>query len=270
MQQMGGQQMGNMSPGMMHPGPPGAMNMAQMQYRQTMHNLHKSSIPPGALNSMLPGGGAGSPPSDGQQFNPDGPQSRPGTGMPGGMQGVQGHFPPHMGGPGNPNPGNRSQPGQPPNKPMGGMMPPPSPGMKHTPGPDKGPNQGENPNASPRNMGMGQPQSQGMPPNPSHQPQQSQQQQQQQPQQQQQHGGTAPPTPIPTNSITAPSPPPMMNALGGGNHGPTTQDLFGVDFINSVSNSLEDFEFRPDATMDFERDFGEWFHDSGGLEGKGL
>ena len=60
----------------------------------------------------------------------------------------------------------------------------------------------------------------------------------------------------------------MVNALGGGSH--TTQEIFGADFMNSVSGSLDDFEFRPDASMDFERDFGEWFihPDPNGIEGK--
>ncbi|KAH8093246.1 hypothetical protein BXZ70DRAFT_1010474 [Cristinia sonorae] len=243
--QMGGPPMGNMSPGMMHTGAPGmnAQMTAQM-YRQTMQHLHK--IPGQPMSNMHMGGNAGSPPSGDQQFHQDGSHSRPGTGIPG-MPGHFQHGPGGPMGPGNPNMGNRpqSQGGQHP-KPMGGMMPPPSPGMKHTPGPDK---PGDNANSSPRNVGMGQPPNPGMPPNASTP---------------QPHGGTAPPTPIQTNSITAPSPPPMMNSLGG-NHGAT--DLFGSDFV--VSGGLEDFEFRTDG-MDFERDFGEWFgQPDGGLEGKG-
>lgn len=98
---------------------------AKMQnYRQTMHNLHKNHIPPGALNTLLPGN-VGSPQSNPQQQG-GGPQFGPG----------------------------------PTNKPMGNNMmpPPPSPGMKHAQQAKDGNsdpnNRSEN---SPQTHNMGQP-----------------------------------------------------------------------------------------------------------------
>ncbi len=49
--------------------------------------------------------------------------------------------------------------------------------------------------------------------------------------------------------------------------------LFTPDFIQSVANSLDEFDpsfLRPDGDIDFERDFGQWFNhpdDVGGVAG---
>lgn len=260
-QQMGIPHMGMaMSPGMNHQGQPGMMTPQmqvsehlkypnrhsfcqqyqarerESQYRQTMHNLHKGNLPPGAMNSLIPGN-AGSPASTDPPFNP---------------AVVQGQGPPFSG-------ALNSRMAQ--NKPMG-MMPPPSPAMNGPPKDqnlkDAKPNASNgHPEGSPRNaINAGQGQG---PPNPGNPSQ----------------GGTAPPTPVPgpNQVMTAPSPsailgnpaPPMGQSSQG-------TELFANDFIQSVASSLDEFDpsiFRPEGgDINFERDFGQWFNpdDVGGLE----
>lgn len=243
-QTMGGPPMGNaMSPGMMnHAGPPGMMNPQllvgryypyvnvpsltccyQLQYRQTMHNVHQKNFPHGGLN-LIPGGAAPSP-SASDQFNTDGPGSRPSTAQ--------------FAGP----PGGTNRPGQ--NKPMGAMMPPPSPGMGASKNKDNASADPAAPSVSPQtaNAGVGQ---QGPPPpaGPS----------------------TGPPTPNSSSAaMTAPSPSAMGNtavtsSLATGHGGMATSDPIGSDLLSNdffQDIAFESSIFRPD---DFERDFGEWFN----------
>ncbi|CCM01331.1 uncharacterized protein FIBRA_03380 [Fibroporia radiculosa] len=251
----GPQQMGNtMSPGMMnHPPPNGMMNnqqISQMQYRQTMHNLHKNNIPHGALSTLLPPGVTGSPPAFDNVLN-----------MAHGLRTPAGQYPPGVPAP----------PGGPPNrmgqnKPMGNMMPPPpSPSMsapKNMAGPNKDGSGGDSsaPNgrvdASPQNapagVGQGQPPPSGGAPAGT---------------------STAPHTPSnqpPAGSMPAPSPSAMMNNSSTPSMapsippGPPAPDL-GASLFSSADFSmgpgLDEFSFGQDGggALNFEEDFREWF-----------
>ncbi len=201
------------------------------QYRQTMQTIHK----PPHLQQMHPAG-VPSPSASDQQ------------GMPGG----------HPPGP----PGNRQ-----PQKPMAGMMPPPSPAMSaKTPGgPTKQEDGGPPPNGrvdmSPQHAagGIGG-QAQGHPggpggpggPGPA--------------------GASTPAPQTPTSSaMTAPSPSAILNAStpNMSNHPPPPPpppsasdgldpNSFGIDF----TAGLTDFDpnlFNGDSSLNFERDFAAWF-----------
>jgi hypothetical protein len=138
------------------------------------------------------------------------------------------------------------------NKQMGGMMPPPSPGMNGPPKDQSGaskdkPTASGIPEGSPRNA-----------------PQNAQ--------------GTlnpnsllaAPPTPTPGGSgggMTAPSPSTGSVGVDAG--------VFTSDFLQSVASSLDEFDPSmfagaggSDRDMDFQRDFGQWFNpdDMGALD----
>ncbi|KAH9941966.1 hypothetical protein B0H21DRAFT_824299 [Amylocystis lapponica] len=229
MQSMGGQQI-TMSPGMMnHPGPGGMMN-PQQQYRQTMHDIHKSALPH-AITGLMPGGTGAAPSSDGQ-FNAE---SRPGTSQ----------FP---GGPGAPGANRMGQP-----KPSMAMMPPQSPGLnapkKDAPGPSS--EGGAQKGASPQNAAAGiggqnqQGGSGGTPLTPS-------------------ASGTNMAAPSPSAMANNSSTPGMggsgnsVDSMAGG--------LFTGDFMGM--SSMEDFDtssiFRTD---ELNVNFDEWFNtDSGGLD----
>jgi len=228
---------GASSPGMM-PNPPPTMIGAssnpnitpQMQnYRQTMHNLHKNHIPPGALGNLLPGN-AGSPQSNPQQQG-GGPQF-----------------------------GNA---GGPSNKPMGNMMlPPPSPGMKQAQQPKDGHPDGSNrpPESSPQTHPMGQPgaQAQGN----------SQQQQSGQHSGPGTAPPTPVSNPAPGMTPESSSSNLLNNsqqqqqpngAVGSGD----PNAIFSPDFIRSMM--IEDFDptgfMRSEGgDLNFERDFGQWFN----------
>jgi hypothetical protein len=192
--------------------------------------------------------------------------------------------PPGVGGGSGPQftPGGLNRMGQ--NKPGiggGSMMPPPSPAINGAPkdgnggnGKDAGGNKGlvpggNNNPSSPRNQplpGGGGVASSG--------------------------GGTAPPTPVPVslqnpqqqqqmgnqNSLN-PSPAAMMGVVPAGTGqaglgGPQPDlNMFNSEFMNNMTNSLEDFAgttdlFRgPDSDINFERDFAQWFNpDDVGLD----
>ncbi|KAL4251579.1 hypothetical protein ABKN59_006712 [Abortiporus biennis] len=257
-QSMGGMSMGpSIGAPQMNPG--GMMNPGQMMYRQQMHTLHKNGLPQGGMNPMMPGGPVASSPAGADQFNGDGSQSRPGTGMPG-----------QFGVPGGPN--SRLGPGVGVGGPLSQgnkMMPPPSPSMNSVKNPTKpdGPDGSVNVStSSPRNAGQpGSNQPSGM----SH------------PTNQGTPSGThtAPPTPIPSNNTIMTAPSPSSNSMnnsgppsgppgsqtGGMNPPPMTtpnpNDLFGPgDFTMSGFEDLDPTLFRPDGVTDFERDFGEWFN----------
>ncbi|KAG9224228.1 hypothetical protein CCMSSC00406_0004727 [Pleurotus cornucopiae] len=81
------------------------------------------------------------------------------------------------------------------------------------------------------------------------------------------NNGLLPPS-TPNNPMTAPSPSSMLSMNGGG--AAITTDLFSTDFINSVANTLEDFDtsiFRPGGEIIFERDFGQWFNGDDAMGG---
>lgn len=192
--------------------------------------------------------------------------------------------PPGVGGGPGPqfNPGGLNRMGQ--NKPgiVGSMMPPPSPATNGTPkdvngGSGKDGNKGLGPGgnnnpSSPRNQSSSVGGGGG-------------------------NGGTAPPTPVPgsqsipqqqqqqqqmgnQNSLN-PSPAAMMGVVptgsgpggglvggSGGLGGPQTDlNMFSSDFMNNMTNSLEDFAGTadlfgtgPDGEIDFERDYAQWFN----------
>lgn len=156
-------------------------------------------------------------------------------------QGQQGPPPPVPATQFNPTPGpnNRMQ-----QKQMS-MMPPPSPGINKDQGGQK---DSGKPDGSPH-----------APPGPSRTPNSA---------------ATAPPTPVPNPAQTVPSPSqilgnPPPSSGGGGASAPASagQDmsaaLFTPDFIQSVANSLDEFDptfLRPDGDINFERDFGQWFN----------
>lgn len=211
--------------------------MREVQYKQTMHQLHQNKLPHGVLNNMSPQGVAGSPSNTDGQF---------------------------LGGPQGPSGPNRM--GQ--NKFIPGMMPPPSPGMnaKMMAGQSKDGAGGDSsaPNASPQNAAAGVPQgpaglsgggpgSSTAPPTPC-------------------AGMTVPsPQGMMSNGGTpamAPSHPPVQSQMN------PDQALITPDFLQNVTSQLDanypDSMFRgADITglgMDFERDFNEWFNpDTGGL-----
>ena len=212
--------------------------MREVQYRHSMHQLHQNKLPHG-LNNMLPQGAGASPSNTDGQF-PGGPS-----------------------GPGGPN-----RMGQ--NKPIAGMMPPPSPGMnasKIMAGQSKDGASGDSsaPNASPQNAAAGVPQGPaGVPGGAA-------------------SSSTAPPTP--GAGMTAPSPQGMMSNGGtpamAPSHPPVQpqmtadQAMLSNDFLQSVSSQLDTSSFSDSLFrgtdmsglgVDFERDFDEWFNpDTGGL-----
>ncbi|EPQ56188.1 hypothetical protein GLOTRDRAFT_115545 [Gloeophyllum trabeum ATCC 11539] len=246
MGQMGPGGMNAMSPGMMNHPQGGMVNPgphSQQQYRQTMHNLHKSNLPPGALN-MMPGQNMNSPHSNDPLFN--------------NADGGQGQRQPFPGGV----PNNRMQGPK-----AGQMPPPPSPAMNGIgKGPQGGPKpegvseqgaQNGRPEGSPQNasagIGQGQNQQQGNPGQPS----------------------TAPPTPA-SNGMTAPSPSqilsssaPGMNPSSGNSTDSMPSNLFTTDFMSSMGSmnggAFDDidpaiFGGLRDTDINFERDFGQWFN----------
>ncbi|KAF7431096.1 hypothetical protein PC9H_006815 [Pleurotus ostreatus] len=80
--------------------------------------------------------------------------------------------------------------------------------------------------------------------------------------------GLLPPSTPNNNSMTAPSSFSMLSMNGGG--AAMSTDLFSMDFINSVANTLEDFDtsiFRPDGDITFERDFQRWFNGDDAMDG---
>ncbi|KAH7921183.1 hypothetical protein BV22DRAFT_1038942 [Leucogyrophana mollusca] len=228
MMQMGAPAMQNMQNGMspaMNHANAGAMMMQQQQqttqeYRQSMHHMHKATLAQG-FRANIGGGAIGSPASGDPSFNPS-----------------QGQAPQFPGGP------NRG-----PGKPMG-MMPPPSPALNGQPKEQQGPKQDIKLEGSPRNL---------PPPNPA------QGQGGQGPANAGGSGqGTAPPTPSATaSSMTAPSPTAHMNTTATN---PATASLpEGLPnlFSNEFMATMDDFDpqqlFRQDESINFERDFGQWF-----------
>ena len=191
--------------------------------------------------------------------------------------------PPGVGGGPGPqfNPGGLNRMGQ--NKPgiVGSMMPPPSPATNGAPKDSSG---GSGKDAV-NNKGLG-PGGNNNPSSPRNQPSSG-------------GGGTAPPTPVPgsqsipqqqqqqqqqmgnQNSLN-PSPAAMMGVVptgsgpgggglvggSGGLGGPQTDlNMFSSDFMNNMTNSLEDFAGTadlfgtgPDGEIDFERDYAQWFN----------
>lgn len=182
---------------------------------------------------MMGSANAASPSGADNQFANDGPQSRPGTGVPGQFSG--------------PPPQNRLVPKQS----IPNMMPPPaSPGMNQQKNPQEikaVPPQGDMGMQSPRNPPPGQPQNPGMSKPPTSVP----------------GTHTAPPTPVPTNSMV-PSPSPLMNnsMTSGMNPQPpsaTSDFTFGNDIMGDSMG--ETFGFAAEG-MDFDRAFGDWFNDN--------
>ncbi|KAK0215003.1 hypothetical protein IW262DRAFT_1404295 [Armillaria fumosa] len=228
MSQMSGGPMGSMSPAMSAlPGQ--TMMNTHMQPMPNMpnrdgQNPYRTQMQHQMHNRGMPGN-TGSPASD-----------------PNFSQGQQGPAPPGPGPQFNPAPGpnNRMQ-----QKSMS-MMPPPSPGMNNKD--QGGQKDGGKPDGSPH-----------APPGPSRTPNSA---------------ATAPPTPAPNpaqTAQTAPSPsqllgnPPSSNgASAPPSSGPDmSAALFTPDFIQSVANSLDEFDpsfLRPDGDINFERDFGQWFN----------
>jgi hypothetical protein len=216
----------------------------EQQYRQSMHNLHKSGMPPGALNGVM-SGNAGSPTSGDPSFNGNGSQGRG----------------PQFAG----NGGQDHRMNQ--NKSMG-MMPPPSPaiGAKDQSGQNKdkaGPSTSNNrPEGSPRNQHPNPVQGTSNGVNVG-------------------QGGNAPPTP--NNAMTAPSPsailvntPTGMNPAGQSMPPPSDPmaALFGnTDFMTALPLGVDTFDdpsalSKGDFGVDFERDFGQWFNPEDPLDPK--
>jgi collagen type III alpha len=223
------------------------MLFAKLQfYRQTMLNLHKNHIPPGALNTLIPGN-TGSPQSNPQQPQGGGPQF----------------------GPGGLNPGQQ-------NKPMGGMMPPPpSPGMNKAQQQNTGkegsmnPDSGNRPSeSSPQTHSLTQPggQNQGGRQIPQHQSIQ-QQSAQQSSSGQQSGSGTAPQTPV-SNPATGMSNESVNSLLGNSQQQGSAFELFNSDLLRVVGEDFDPTkEFDPNGflradggDLNFERDFGQWFN----------
>lgn len=187
--------------------------------------------------------------------------------------------PPGVGGGPGPqfNPGGLNRMGQ--NKPgiVGNMMPPPSPASNGAPKDSNGGNVKD----TVGNKGLG-PVGNNNPSSPRNQSSSGG------------SGGTAPPTPVPgsqsipqqqqqqmgnQNSLN-PSPAAMMGVVptgsgpgggglgSGGLGGPQTDlNMFSSDFMNNMTNSLEDFAGTadlfgtgPDGEIDFERDYAQWFN----------
>ncbi|KAJ6581087.1 hypothetical protein B0H19DRAFT_1113560 [Mycena capillaripes] len=258
MQQMSGPMgMLNMNPMMSNPmsnsmsnSMPSSMS-PQMHPQQTMglHNPQQQQH----LNRMA-GMNAGSPGSD-PSFNPGGPMS----GGPSPQQQQQQHqqhqqqqqF----------QAGRLAASGPPNPKPMS-MLPPPSPAKDQNKQDNKGPTNGL-PDGSPRNQPLSGP-------NPP---------------------GTAPPTPNSSgqqgppgqgqNMAPAPSPGLMINPNASSMNPvamplapappPAAENIFSTDFMQSVTNGLDEFVdvglFRGDGDLNFERDFGQWFNpDDVGME----
>lgn len=209
-----------------------------------MQTLHK--VPQGQMG-LMPSANAASPSGVDNQYNPDGSQSRPGTGVPGQFGGGP---PP----PGNPN--NRLMPKM-------NMMPPPaSPRMTQQKNATGDPKSGA-PGSAPGDMGVpttsprnshpvpGQPQNQGMSGQTVHTP----------------GNHTAPPTPIPANnSMPAPSPSSILGNVSSAMNpqpppGSSQEFSFGGDIIPGIDDS-----FNFGGGEDFDRAFGEWFSDTPALD----
>ncbi|TFK75047.1 hypothetical protein BDN72DRAFT_853736 [Pluteus cervinus] len=243
-----------MNSGMSHATPGPMMGLQQMQarealYRQSLHSIHKSSMPqPGGMNPLANGG---SPAADPGFNNPGaGPGSQFNQGM--------------------------AQNRMMMNKPM---MPPPS----QMGGPSKdagaqGGKDGKN-DGSPRNGPPipGQPMHGGGPTTPGPQGQSSQQAMsamapspssilttpaQPQPQPPQPgppvQSSMIPQSQPPQNSAPQAPPPPASPSVAD------MSNIFSNDFISNIASSLEVFDstnlFRPDGDINFERDFGQWFN----------
>jgi hypothetical protein len=214
-------------------------------YRQSMHNLHKTHIPPGALGTLIPGNAA-SPQSASQQQQ---------------QQQQQGGAPQFGSGPMNTGASSKT---------VGSMMPPPSPGMNKAQQPNVGkdgpvnPDTNNRPESSPQTPAMNQPGGQSQPGVP---PQQQQQQQPPQSQQQQSSGqqsagpGTAPPTPV-----SNPGAGMEQGLLGnnsqqpGGAVGAVGPDMFPPDFLREMVGFEGGFLGGEGGDINFERDFGQWFN----------
>ncbi|KAF7317793.1 hypothetical protein MKEN_00867200 [Mycena kentingensis (nom. inval.)] len=183
------------------------------------------------------------------------PGGMPGGGMPGGMS-------PQM------NPGMMYRPGMHPGggmpqrlpsgpKPMG-MLPPPSPAKdQNAVGKDA-----NKPGSSPRNQPItGGPTQPGTgPPTP-------------------QGGGMAPSPGLMMNPAASggpgggPPPPPSMNAMPlQPGSAPGADPLFSNEFMQDMAGSLDvnDFMFRSDTDINFERDFGQWFNNPDEVGGMDL